>query len=514
MSKKGTTTVRGLLSFSLLAAACGGAGHDTRPATDDDFRAIQRAEATLESASRLARDPDSSCEEAREATGRGARARAAICGIADETADLDARARCRSASDSRARGRGGEQRALRRGRAREVSPPAWAERARRALLGEAVDGVETIRGRRPPLLDGNTLGGLLPVALLVLSMAGAIVRERAGAGPTDPASLLLRALCLAFLAQTAFVVRAGIARVRAWIDAPRAALALDSDGLVVRDARGEVAVARADVLAIKKRGDFREPRTASRWTDVHVVSRPSSGRTHVTLPPGLEASPGILAERLMRWRGAGEPTEDAGEPRVPEPPPLPSKVYDESAAGRPPPGAIPIPHGARWILRGPYAMSMLGIAVAEGWLRLDAHGRALIDQRIVVAAIALAILAPLAWTALMLRSIRSRKGLVFVFTDGALLERRRSGVRATAWSDIASVSVRARTSFAVITGFHTTATMVVGRRKDVWESRYDQEFVGVPVEVAAALIDAYRKGSAQLRRAAPRASPTPDSSPA
>src|SRR5262245_57449017 len=87
-----------LLAVALFA--CGGSGATTRPATHEDFRAIQREEATIDVALEGLRRPDTPCETARIERTHACSGAEAICRIARETEDLDARARCRSAEDA------------------------------------------------------------------------------------------------------------------------------------------------------------------------------------------------------------------------------------------------------------------------------------------------------------------------------------------------------------------------------------------------------------------------------
>ena len=110
-----------------------------------------------------------------------------------------------------------------------------------------------------------------------------------------------------------------------WREAQRYKLALADDGLLLRTPEADFAVAKEDVLDVREHGAWGE-RSGRRWADVYIVTRPSSGRTHLALPPVFTLTPGVLAERLMRWRGAIEvPGSGAREP---EPAALPSKIFD------------------------------------------------------------------------------------------------------------------------------------------------------------------------------------------
>ena len=77
----------------VLLSACGGPSAPP-PATHDDFRAIQRHEASIAAARASATDPATDCDIAREAVTEVRAAEESICRIAEDTADLDATARC------------------------------------------------------------------------------------------------------------------------------------------------------------------------------------------------------------------------------------------------------------------------------------------------------------------------------------------------------------------------------------------------------------------------------------
>ncbi len=88
-----------LLGASALLAGCGAAPRAPTPATHDDFRAIQRSEARIESNRLVATDPAVDCATACAAIGAVCEAARAIRAVADDTADLDAVARARRAED-------------------------------------------------------------------------------------------------------------------------------------------------------------------------------------------------------------------------------------------------------------------------------------------------------------------------------------------------------------------------------------------------------------------------------
>jgi len=87
-----------LLTLTVALLGCGAAG--PTPATHDDFRAIQRHETVIEHALAALRDDGAPCPDRCDAAAEICAARDAICHIAEDTADLDARSRCRQASDA------------------------------------------------------------------------------------------------------------------------------------------------------------------------------------------------------------------------------------------------------------------------------------------------------------------------------------------------------------------------------------------------------------------------------
>ncbi len=83
------------LLTSMAVLACGAS--PPPPATDEQFHAIQRYEATLDEVRNAALE--GVCPEPCDATAEGCAAADAICAIADEVADQDARLRCRAAQE-------------------------------------------------------------------------------------------------------------------------------------------------------------------------------------------------------------------------------------------------------------------------------------------------------------------------------------------------------------------------------------------------------------------------------
>ena len=103
------------------------------------------------------------------------------------------------------------------------------------------------------------------------------------------------------------------------------------------------------------------------------------------------------------------------------------------------------------------------------------------------------MLVPLGWLVLALRHVAPRKGLALVLTPAELMLRTRAGVLAIPWPDLVKVSVAERPSFSVLLGLHTARALVLTRR-DAPSVRYDEEYLGLPAYVVAAIADAHRRG--------------------
>jgi len=89
------------ISFATISCAAifvtGCGGPDTRPATNDDFRAVQAAEAAQGRSLSIARDPGTACPSACDAADAICDGAEQICNLARQTEDLDLRVRCRDA---------------------------------------------------------------------------------------------------------------------------------------------------------------------------------------------------------------------------------------------------------------------------------------------------------------------------------------------------------------------------------------------------------------------------------
>ncbi|MGD8860173.1 MAG: hypothetical protein PVI30_09170 [Myxococcales bacterium] len=374
---------------------------------------------------------------------------------------------------------------------------SWIDRCERALGGEAVDGVDRSDPRPPPVLDPAGRRALLAPFLAAFMWAAVVFREQLTTEPLDPMALLLRLLAVALTARTLVLGAMLLKRLRASLQRESHGLALCDEGLMLRTPRGDFPVPREDVVSIQEQGQWQN-QSGRRWGDVYLVTRPDSGRLYLAIPPFFESSPGVLAEHLMRWRGAvqrpgDEDQDDAQEPAEREPAELASKVYDAAAAGERPPGTAVIPHGRGWLERGPYATMLLGAVVLDGYLRMPEAARAKAGVLALTVAIATLIIIPGFWYLATRIDIAPRKGLSLVLTPAEMLMRTRAGIHRVRWSQIERLEISSRAIWSILKGQHEARALVVHRKHDDTIS-YVEAFLGAPAEVILGLCDAYRKG--------------------
>jgi hypothetical protein len=207
-------------------------------------------------------------------------------------------------------------------------------------------------------------------------------------------------------------------------------------------------------------------------------------------------SPRALLEQLMRWRDLARTRRLAADPQAvaePADQEMPSRTWERVARGEQLPGVIAIRHGRRWLARGPYASMLLGLAVLEGYLRMPAASRQLVDPRPALLLGAAIVLMPVAWLLLTRARLRSRQDMALVLAPGGLLMRAgRGSVTRTPWESIARVDVQARTAWSWLQGAHDARTLVVHRRPE-GSLTWAEEYLQPPIDVVAGLCEAYRK---------------------
>jgi hypothetical protein len=325
-------------------------------------------------------------------------------------------------------------------------------------------------------------------------------------GTLEPLTLLLRLLSYA-LTLRAVRMLAGLGqRVRLSLQRKRHALVLTRDGLLLRAPDRDVVVPQEDILDIREQSaSALATRTTQRWSEVFVVTHPDTGRLYLALPPIFGHSPRALLESLMRWRDLSRTRRLVADVEVPAAEgaaqEMPSRTWERVARGEQLPGVIAIRHGRRWLSRGPYASMLLGAAVLEGYLRMPAASRALVDPRPALLLGAAILVMPVAWLLLTRARLRARQNMALVLTPGGILMRAgRGSVTRTPWQSVARVEVHARTAWSWLRGAYDARTLLVHRRRDEGSLTWTEQYLEPPIEVVAGLCEAYRK---QLQPPAP-----------
>jgi hypothetical protein len=275
-----------------------------------------------------------------------------------------------------------------------------------------------------------------------------------------------------------------------WLNARRWGLVLRPEGMLLRTPETDVVLERDRIVGIAERGRWQERPGGRRWNEVYVAVDPTLGRTHVTLPPIFDATPGRLAERLMRWRGVPRAPK---EPRRAPPVELASKLWDEAAEGRPPPDVVAVRHGWQWLRRAPYAAILAGLAALDGLVRGGPRVWEAIDPLLGGGLVVAFLLIPLRWLWMNRRDIAPRKGLALVLTPGEVLMRTHAGILRTRWNELARVSVDQKRTWSVLEGAHQARQLVL-TRAHAPPIRYDEPYLGLPAEVGQMLLEAYRSG--------------------
>jgi hypothetical protein len=378
-----------------------------------------------------------------------------------------------------------------------LAPDAWIAEARALARGRdrTPAGWEVLRGTFPPVLEGDGVRALLAPLVAGVAWLGAIFREMVAHTAIDPLALLMRLLALGLTTRALLLLAELVRRLVIASRASRSALVLAPEGLFFSDGTSERAIDKDAIVSIVETGAWQTRRTGPRWADVFVVGS-SRDALYLTLPPIFEHSPGVLAERLMRWLGPQPYDEDR---TFPAPAALASKVYDDAARGITDDGTLVVPHGAGWARRGPYATILLALVMIEGLARLDVGLPAELVP-LAGGAVLVALVFPLGWWWMTRREIAVRKGIALVLTPAELLLRTRTGVHRARWNKLQRVSIDARRAFSVLDGFHEAKALVL-KRKDEPPIRYDEAFLGLPAEVAQVLLDGYRTGQLPRTRA-------------
>lgn len=368
---------------------------------------------------------------------------------------------------------------------------AEAALATRQLSPESTTDIDICDTHSPALLDADGARALLSPFLAAFMWAAVVFRETQSHSSLDPLALLLRVLALAMTLRALSALWRLGQRLKLLVQWRRYGLVITDQGLLVRLPDRDVVVPREDVLDIREQHAIAgSSRSSGGTAEVYVVTHPATGRTHVTLPAVFAASPRALAERLMRWRAMG----GEGTPLPSESPePLPSKLWERSGRGEVLPGVVAIRHGSGWMKRGPYASMLLGLAVLDGFVRLPSQAAQAINPLPALLLAAALVIVPGAWFLFTRTTLRDRKGLALVLSPSDLLSRGRGGIIRAPWSTVTRVEVTARSSWSLLQGGHTTRTLIVHRKRGEAVVQVAEAFLATPIDVVAALCDAYRK---------------------
>ncbi len=352
-------------------------------------------------------------------------------------------------------------------------------------MREAPNDGEILTGHRPPVLDRRGAGAMLLLLGAGLSWGAALWREASVVSPVDPPAMALRLVAITLSLRCLLAVLELARRLRVWFQAPRHRLTLGAEELRWQSPTGTEHVARGELLDVVEPGDWGR-RQGRRYADLYLIVEPRAGKAVLRLPPVFDESPGVLAERLMRWRGAPPPRRTS----FPRPARLASKVYDDATGGLLPPGCALLPHGWGWLRRGPYAALLFGVVFFEASRRLP-EGVSL--GLLPAAGLAACLLVPLGWLLLTRRQVAPRKGLAMVLTPAEVLMRTREGILRASWPKIPRLTIDTQRGWSILEGRHPVRRLVIERENNP-PIRYDEAFLGLPAEAALALLEAYRKG--------------------
>jgi len=368
---------------------------------------------------------------------------------------------------------------------------AEAALATRQISPQSTTDIDIVDTHSPALLDADGARALLSPFLAGFMWAAVVFRETQSHSTLDPLALLLRVIALAMTLRALGVLWRFGQRLKLLLQWRRYGLVVTDEGLLFRAPDRDVVVQREDVLDVREQHAVAgSSRSGGGAAEVYIVTHPSTGRTHVALPAVFAASPRALAERLMRWRGLG----GEGSPLPSESPEaLPSKLWDRSGAGEVLSGVVAIRHGSGWMKRGPYASMLLGLAVLDGFLRLPTQASQSINPLPALLLAAALVVVPAGWFLFTRGSLRDRKGLSLVLSPADLLSRGRGGIIRAPWSSVTRAEILARSSWSLFLGGYTSRTLLVHRKRGEADIQVADSFLDVPVDVVAALCEAYRR---------------------
>jgi hypothetical protein len=173
---------------------------------------------------------------------------------------------------------------------------------------------------------------------------------------------------------------------------------------------------------------------------------------------------------------------------------LASKLYDDAVVDRVPEGVTVVRHGREWIKQGPYALVLVAIAAVDSIARGGPRVWEAIDPWVGAGLVLAVLVIPARWLWMTRREVSPRRGVAFVLTPAECLIRTREGILRTRWKDLAKVSVDSKKKWSILEAAHHERQLVL-TRLHAPPIRYDEPFLGMPVEAAQILVDAYRRGA-------------------
>ncbi len=378
---------------------------------------------------------------------------------------------------------------------------SWVRRAEAALASgkTASDDDVRVEVHRPPLLDGDGAKAILAPVLASIVWAAAVFREMVAQTSLDPFGMILRLVALGLTLRVGLLGGQLVARARTWLDASKHGLVLTPEGLLYRTPSHDVAIPKDRIVGITERGHWGTRKAGQRWSEVYVVVDPSLGITHVALPPLFDETPGRLAERLMRWRGA---PPEVREPDA-EPAALASRVYDRAATGQAEADTAVVRHDLGWLRKAPYLLLLVATVAVDAMARGGAAVWNALEPWMAGAFVLALLAVPLRWFWTTRREVSPRKGLAMVLTPAEVLIRTQRGILRARWKELLKVGIDGKRKWSVLEGDHEARQLVL-TRKHAPAIRYDEPYLGIPVEVGKLLLDAYRSGWLPYRGGAAR----------
>jgi hypothetical protein len=280
-----------------------------------------------------------------------------------------------------------------------MSDEDWIGRARAIASGraEVPRGGARVEGEAPVWLDGESLRAWISPFVAAVAWAGVAFRDLVASDLLDPFGLLLRIVGWATTTRAIWLMAKWLPRLRLARLAKHSVLVLVEEGLYVRIGSEERTAARGDIVGIVERGTWQTRSAGRRYSPVYVVLRHAVS-CFVELPPIFDATPGVLAERLMRWAAIEVPAEL----HFPAPAPLASKVYEDAARGVRDPDTTVIKQGRGWLARGPVGVCLTSAVVLARLLASTHAERASLSASglfwpLLLGAAAVLVAAPVVW---------------------------------------------------------------------------------------------------------------------